>query len=289
MIGTRLVSRLFQAALPVLLVSPAWAQLQPWKDAEFALPATLSEQDGGAYRVVDYRKERDIDDRDAINERRVRKAWVSLEPTRQQKDSRLKTSAGAVRHIAVGNREGASIIVIYLHGQGGSRKQGADDWSFGGNFNRIKNLMTRNGGLYLSPDVSLGKGGDVQMAELLQHYLERSPSAKLIIACGSAGGRIGHLLLRDPVIANRLDGFLLLGSFPDPGFTSTSAFQARVPVYIGHGSNDSVAPIGTMENFYRSLRSAGVPTRMVRFETGSHGTPIRMTDWRSVINWMLSQ
>jgi len=28
--------------------------------------------------------------------------------------------------------------------------------------------------------------------------------------------------------------------------------------------------------------------RFVRFETGTHGTPIRMTDWRETLNWMLS-
>jgi hypothetical protein len=26
----------------------------------------------------------------------------------------------------------------------------------------------------------------------------------------------------------------------------------------------------------------------VRFETGTHGTPIRMTDWRETLNWMLA-
>jgi hypothetical protein len=26
----------------------------------------------------------------------------------------------------------------------------------------------------------------------------------------------------------------------------------------------------------------------MRFETGTHGTPIRMVDWRQALNWMLS-
>jgi hypothetical protein len=26
----------------------------------------------------------------------------------------------------------------------------------------------------------------------------------------------------------------------------------------------------------------------VVFDGGTHGTPMRMTDWRSVLNWMLS-
>ena len=48
----------------------------------------------------------------------------------------------------------AKAVVIYLHGRNGSRFQGTNDWMFGGNFNRIKNLMMRNGGVYLSPDFS---------------------------------------------------------------------------------------------------------------------------------------
>ena len=28
---------------------------------------------------------------------------------------------------------------------------------------------------------------------------------------------------------------------------------------------------------------------LVRFETGTHGTPIRMTDWRDILNWMLAR
>ena len=33
---------------------------------------------------------------------------------------------------------GLAIIVVYFHGKGGSRDQGVDDGTFGGNFNRIK-------------------------------------------------------------------------------------------------------------------------------------------------------
>lgn len=271
--------------LAVLLLGPMGSlcagPLAPWKDDLFALPATLSEKDGGAYRVVDYREERDINERDTINERRVKKDWVSLDPRRKQKNGRMKTATGMLRYISVGTTKGASTIVVYLHGQGGSREQGVDDWSFGGNFNRLKNLMFRNGGLYLSPDVAdFGQKGTGQIKELILKYLADSPGADLIVACGSAGGRVGYGLARDEQIGPQLDGMLLLGSFPDSGFRS------GVAVYIGHGGNDTVSPVASMENFYRSLRSSGSPAQMVRFETGSHGTPIRMTDWRAVINWM---
>lgn len=54
--------------------------------------------------------------------------------------------------MAAGKQQGAAFIVIYLHGRGGNRLQGINDFTFGGNFNRVKNLAALNGGLYLTPD-----------------------------------------------------------------------------------------------------------------------------------------
>ena len=87
-----------------------------------------------------------------------------------------------------------------------------------------------------------------------------------------------------------MSGLLLLGSVVDDDFRSTPAFKKKVPVFFGHGSHDMVFAIDKQEAFFRSLRAVkgGYPTRFVRFETGTHGTPIRMTDWRDTLNWMLS-
>lgn len=266
--------------------SPALAS---WKDPEFALPSVLESWDGGAYRKVDYRESRDIDERDKIDEKRVHKNYVSLDPKRVQRSRRMKVPGGYISYYTVGKEKGASNITVYIHGQGGSRHQGVNDWTFGGNFNRIKNLMMRNEGLYLCPDFSdFGPEGAAQIKTLLLEYHRSSPDAEIFAAFGSAGGRIGYQLARDPEVAGILDGILMLGSTHDAGFLSSAAYQNRVPLYLGHGSADTVIPIALMENFYRSLRSRGYPVRMVRFETGSHGTPIRMTDWREVINWMKS-
>src|SRR5690606_33790683 len=98
-------------------------------------------------------EKRDINARDEIAERRVRSNYVSLKVRRVEKEVRAETPSGNVSWIAVGDRKSPAIVTLYVHGQGGTRKQGVDDFTFGGNFNRIKNLMIRDGGLYLSPDV----------------------------------------------------------------------------------------------------------------------------------------
>lgn len=278
------------AAIFAATLFPAAAELlAPSKDRLFVLPATIETSDDGARIVVDYQEMRDINGRDEIPERRAHAAYVDLSVRRAQRDVTVQTSAGNVPHVAVGTAQGARFIVAYLHGQGGNRRQGADDFTFGGNFNRIKNLAAQNGGLYLSPDFAdFGTTGAGQVAALLKTYANASPQAPIFVACGSAGGAICWQLAQDGDLAPRLGGLLLLGSHWDESFLKSAAFRVRVPVYLGHGSRDRVFPVERQEMFFRAIRAAapGYPARFVRFETGSHGTPIRMTDWRAVINWM---
>lgn len=292
------LAQYLRLALALLLISASTAvvaeaqTLKPFKDELFAYPGILSAEKGDVYRVVDYRELRDINERDAVPERRVHPQYTSTDVRNVQQDLALKTDAGTLRHVAVGKTEKASIIVLYLHGQGGSRKQGVDDFTFGGNFNRIKNLMAGNGGLYLSPDFTdFGDKGAGQVAALIGYYAERSPGAKIFVACGSMGGALCWKLAGRADTGNRVDGLLLLGSLWDESFFASPAFKRRVPVFFAQGSKDPVFPVENQEAFFRSIlaKSKTYPTRFVRFETGTHGTPIRMTDWRETLNWMLSR
>ncbi len=285
-----LVAALSLAAVPSIAGADGLT-LSPFKDELFAYPGILSTGQGGAYTVVDYREMRDINERDEVPERRVRGKYISTGVRKVQKDLVLKTDSGDIRHVAVGALQNARLITIYLHGQGGSRKQGVDDFTFGGNFNRVKNLMAANGGLYLSPDFpDFGDKGAARISALIAHYAEQSPGAPVFVACGSMGGALCWKLAADKAVAPRISGLLLLGSLWDDGFLSSPAFKRKVPVFFGQGSKDPVFPIDSQEAFFRSIsaKSPGYPTRFVRFETGTHGTPIRMTDWREVLNWMLS-
>lgn len=281
---------LIVAALALSLPASAGQQLKPFKDKLFAYPSILATSDNGTHVTVDYQELRDINDRDAVPERRVKSDYVATGVRSVQQDLALTTEDGTkIAHVAVGRREGASMIVLYLHGQGGSRKQGVDDFTFGGNFNRIKNLMAENGGLYLSPDFAdFGDKGAGQIAELIRHYSAASPKAPVFLACGSMGGGLCWALARDREVADKLGGLLLLGSHWDESFLTSAAFKAKVPVLFAQGSLDPVFPVEKQEAFFRKIRaaSANYPTRFIRFETGTHGTPIRMIDWRETLNWM---
>ncbi|WP_246717495.1 alpha/beta hydrolase family protein [Oricola nitratireducens] len=276
--------------LPVLFAGAAQAfELKPFKDRLFAYPGILESRDGGAYIVVDYNELRDINRRDKVPERRVNRAYVDPIPRRRQADQTLQTDAGEIRFIAAGISKGARLVTVYVHGRGGDRKQGANDYTFGGNFNRIKNLMLRNSGVYIAPDGGdLGDDAVQRIRELILAVLRRLPNARLVLACGSAGGAVCHALAQDDSVATRMAGIALLGSFGSDSYIGSAAWRYRVPLFIAHGSADSVIPVAAAESFYHAVQQTpGYPVRMVRFETGGHGTPIRMTDWRDMINWML--
>ena len=131
------------------------------------------------------------------------------------------------------------------------------------------------------------------MAALIDHYAEASPAAKIFVACGSMGGALCWKLAARNDTGRRIDGLLLLGSLWDESFLSSPAFRRHVPVFFGQGSKDPVFPVEKQEAFFRSIiarsKAYPYPTRFVRFETGTHGTPIRMTDWRGTLNWMLTK
>ena len=281
----------------LLFASSAQAlQLKPYKDKLFAYPGILESKYGGAFLRVDYDEMRDINGRDAIPQRKVQSKYVSRKPNWSQTTQKLTVAGKKLQYVAVGKTRGkANMIVIYIHGRGGNRHQGVNDVTFGGNFNRIKNLMHRNGGLYLSPDFSdFEKRGRDEIRALITHSLTTSPNAKVFVACGSMGGEICWQFLADSHAASLVDGLLFLGSHPNEKFFSSPVFKAPskyVPLYFGHGTNDSVFDWEDQAQFFLRVKSfkPDYPIRLVLFETGSHGTPIRMTDWRDILNWMLAR
>jgi hypothetical protein len=267
------------------------AELAPFKDELFAYPAILEQTDGGRRVVIDYNEMRDINGRDIEPERHVRRQYVSPLPNGAEQDVTINAAGKPLKFMQVGRPIGASIIVAYLHGKGGDRKQGQNDSRFGGNFNRIRNLMLVNGGLYITPDFSdFGDKGEEEAKAVLEFAINASPKAELFVACGSMGGFICHRLAADATFAPKMSGMLLLGSFPDPDFQKSVFFKSKIPLFIGHGGADKTSPVADMEAFYASIRKASpsYPVWLHRFETGSHGTPVRMSDWRLALNQMLA-
>ncbi|MDP9629867.1 UNVERIFIED_ORG: pimeloyl-ACP methyl ester carboxylesterase [Ensifer adhaerens] len=264
--------------------------LKPYKDDLFSYGKVLEESEGGDYRVVDYQELRDINERDEIPERRVKRAFVSLGVKGEQVNETLDVGGRSLGVTRVGRERGAAFTVIFIHGRGGDRRLGANDFSFGGNFNRLKNLAVANGGVYYAPSVrSFDAAGAADVAGLVKLAAERSGGRPVVLACASMGSFICWGVSRDAGAVAALGGMMIMGGAADPDFTKSAAYKAKLPMFFSHGSRDSVYPAASQKALYSALKGQGYPARFVLFETGSHGTPVRMTDWRDALNWIGSR
>jgi hypothetical protein len=289
-----------------VLMTSAFAEgfrLAPYKDDLFEYQRVLGELAGGDFIVVEFDDARDVGGRDEIRLKKAYDKFVSLDVNEHMKPMLIHGDEASVQFMGVGKVDGnATIVVIYLHGRHGDRTLAQEDLRFGGNFNRVKNLMLRNGGAYVTPDFSdFGKVGTIEIKTLMQHYAMNSPDAPIIVACASTGCQIVYQLLADPQAADLIDGVVMHGSLPlrsrdRRAFFDLPVFRnpaKHVPIYIGHGSADETVPWVSQELFFNNVKEVA-PDYPIRFELfksddAVHGTPIRMMDWRLVVNWILAE
>lgn len=270
-------------------------RLAPHKDELFAYRKVLKNEYGGDFLLVDYDRPRDLHDRDEVKLEKVKPDYVDLATQAAETDLALTVGGRKVVYTAVGRfNGGAKAIVIFLHGRGTDRLSGASDWIHGGNFNRIKNLMMRNDGLYISADFSdFGRRGTAEMKALLLHQAGLSPGAPIFLACGSWGGKICWRLIYDSDTAPLIKGVLLLDSVVDDGFVARAARMdpaARPAIGISASMEDWVVGYRGQAAFFEKMKREvpDYPIRFVLFDEGTHGISLRMTDWRQVLNWMLA-
>lgn len=274
---------------------PAQAvQLEPYKDELFSYPGIIGSDFGGDYLVVSFDHQRDVIARDEKPDEKTRAEYVSLDFPAPETDLVLRRDGETVHYVGIGRTEGnAEIVTIFLHGLGADRFDGMNDWRSGGNLNRLKNLMVRNGGVYLSADYAWSRRrAKRQIAALIGAHAENSPGAPIILICASAGARPCWELLDDPAAAARIDGAIMIAGISDSGFARSATVRdpARwVPIYMAHGNNDSQVSWRRQEKLFRQIKkfAPAYPIKLAVFDTGTHRAPLRMTDWRLAINWML--
>ena len=288
------VALLAALAIPAGSLPAAGQVIAPYKDGLFAYREGTASLAGGRVLDVPYSVDIDIGRRDQIPERRVRRDYVDLSPTRRQTDETWHTQAGPVEVSLAGVRHDPAFVVLFIHGKGGDRRLGMNDWTFGGNFNRLKNIAQRSGGLYMTMSAGLFAEADQKRASgLVAEIASRYPSARIVVACGSMGGRLCWSIAEGRQ-ASLVSGLVLLGGQSSTGDVR-AAMKARggrpLPTLIAHGSADKVYDFALQRHVADEVAAAfpGYPIRFVGFETGSHGTPIRMIDWRDTLNWILGR
>lgn len=288
--------RLAAIALLLSFALPAQAgplELEPFKDDLFAYPADSIRHDDGDETEVAYSEMRDINGRDEIPERRVKAAYIDSSPLRRQVERVVETPAGPVKTLQVGESEAPSATVVFIHGRNGDRRLGMYDRTFGGNFNRLKNLMARAGGLYVTADAGdFAEGDKTRIAGLIEALGGRPGKPPLVLACASMGGEFCWDLLAYPQVAAKVAGIVMLSANNVPAKVDAmrrASGKRRLPLVLAHGTRDKVFAWREAKSLYTRLHGTGYPVRFVSMANGNHGTPIRMIDWRETLNWLFAE
>lgn len=263
--------------------------LKPFKDELFSNETVLESHDNGAFQTIDYQEMRDINSRDQIPEKRVKPAYVDTGVRwKAQQDETLQLGDRKLDVTRIGPASGQAFTVIFIHGRGGDRRLGSNDDTFGGNFNRLKNLAYRNGGTYYAPSVKgFDSTGVADIAALIRYSYEQSGGKPVILTCASMGSFVCWGITRDAESVKRLKGMAILSGVTDPDFKKSAFYKAKLPLWFTHGSRDPVYAAADQQALFEKLYKAHYPTRFTLFATGNHGTPVRMTDWRKVLNWIV--
>ena len=277
---------------PTLAVAASPIDISPFKDSLFDYHQPSAASRDGTLLDVPYSEGRDFDQRDEIPERRVRSTYVELLPKNLFADETLPTPAGPLRWMRVGEISQAQAVVVFVHGRNGDRRLGMNDWTFGGNFNRLKNLLVRAGGAYVTFDGgALGDADAARAVALIRHIRATAPRTKIVLACGSMGGELCWNLMADKAVAPLVAGLVYLGSNGDEARFERmrKASGEAIPLLLAHGTRDKVYSWERQKAWFEQVRQRhpSYPIRMVLFDDGNHGTPIRMIDWRDTLNWIL--
>lgn len=263
--------------------------LKPFKDELFSNQTVLESHDNGAFQTIDYQEMRDINSRDQIPEKRVKPVYVDTGVRwKAQQDETLQLGDRKLDVTRIGPASGQAFTVIFIHGRGGDRRLGSNDYTFGGNFNRLKNLAYRNGGTYYAPSVKgFDSTGVADIAALIRYSYEQSGGKPVILTCASMGSFVCWGITRDAESVKHLKGMAILSGVTDPDFIKSAFYKAKLPLWFTHGSRDPVYAAADQQALFEKLYKAHYPTRFTLFATGNHGTPVRMTDWRKVLNWIV--
>ena len=272
---------------------PKTGLLAAFREPQFAYRTPLEVSDGGRFMRIPYDEKRDINQRDEIPVRKVKSWYVSPLPAGAEREGTYGTRGLKVR--GIGALDGGSkLTVIYIHGRGGNRDWGFADERFGGNFNRLKHMILRAGGAYISPDFTdFDRTGYEDVSQLVTRFRPLT-KGKLVVACGSMGNVHCWQLAADAAMSAMIDGLVVLAGFPDNRSILAAASRPasrHVPLVIGHGSWDPTFDYKPMLELYRRVRekAPSYPARFLLFDTGKHGAPVRMIDWRDTLNWIAAQ
>lgn len=272
-----------------------------FKDNLFAYKAIVSEEADGKYKLIDYSQKRDLEERDEIPEKKVSREYrdtTKFDLYKQDKsflynNKKISYVENTKAWVDI-KKEDVKYLTIYIHWLNWNRWQWVNDYSFGWNFNRIQNLMLLNNGSYIATEFSdFGSLWINQVRELIKQKKKEYPNTKVFVACGSSGWAICWWLANNSEGNALINGLLILGSSSWHNWLNNSHLSTHrnklLPIFIAHWQKDRVIGLEGQKNFFHAVlsKNKNYPIRMHTFTNGTHGTPIRMLDWKVVMEWLI--
>lgn len=235
---------------------------------------------------VDYNQKRDLEDRDFIDVDQAFPEWVDLslkdkEVAETYYDEPTMTNYPYYK-ISGWNK----FLFIFIHWLNWNATWWFKDWTFNGNFNRLKHIAYYNEWTYISPTIKNFGQGARAFSRYIIEFKRKNPNAKIFIACWSSGGETCWRIYDDTTIP--LDWIFMLGSMP-PFLWIESALKRNIPIYYWHGWKDKSMPLWWAIWTYLRLKENKKKVKLEVFTNGVHGTPLRMVDYLSILRWMVGE
>lgn len=290
-----LTKHIFSFIIQILIFNSASnaESLNPHKDDLFTLNGreVIETRNNGGFKRYYWDEMQDVNGRDEVPGVSAKSERIDWSVNEKKRSQVISYPGGNIDTYSVGETKDAKLAVIFVHGADGSKELGVNDTSFGGNFNRLKNIAVKNNGVYYSPTVSFDSQGTQGVLEIIKNIKSKSPDAKIVIACGSAGAYTCWQLADKKEAVDNLSGIVMLGGARmHPDYTNSVAFKRKIPIFISHGSKDKLVPWQMWDKEYEKIYRADnkYPIKFELFNNGKHGTPMRMIDWKETLSWMYS-
>lgn len=267
-------------------------ELAPYKDRLFNYRKIIESRDNGDFLLINYDKQVDLYQRDEIPVRKVQSKYVRMGLRRHQTFEDFTYSGQNLPVGTISRGDNPEFAVIFIHGRNGDRTLGMKDYAFGGNFNRLKNLAVRNNGIYITPTMpNFQSSGVAAISALITHLKDDKRVSQIILTCASMGSQICSQIAKRQADVARLSGLVILGGAPDSSLARSHATAMGLPIVLSHGTDDNVYSWRAQLKAYQQLkvRTPRYPVKLILFQTGVHGTPIRMIDWRQTLNWIFER
>lgn len=259
-----------------------------FKDELYSYRKILQSSHNGTYRVIDYSEKIDIEDRDEIDVDKVYDKYIDYSVDKyKQLITNWVINYYQVTDPQVSKSE-KQYVLLYFHWAWWNKWQWVNNITFWGNFNRVQNLSVLNKWVYITIDVDWSKQWVNNVWLLLQQLHTTYPNAKIILSAGSKWWEMIWSLLSSSYNV-LINGVIFIGSVLDSSnssYTSKFLINNHIPIYIWHWSKDFI-PYKEKLVFLEDIEQQWGIIQVDIFNWWVHWTPIRMINWRDVLEWIL--